>query len=362
MQVGDIVSAPWGRYVVHRVVGTVVLRSLEREGAYIIAPDESYVPTGEKLTTTARAVLVGSGPVPIQTDPVNGCEIGGVGRPDRNESSPQHDQVGGCTLPMGSSGGNLLVEDVDASAGDRGRLEIEKKPTSIPARPTLGGMRPGLPYCVVGANLCIMWRPCFTRSRDEHGSRTAEPHCWFLSSNRDQSLFCPACRVGKPMVVMGPRHRIAPIVAAVAAGDRTRVDELVVAFFASPLSVSSSSVATVEHPASAIPPAGDLVGDGGRPPDVDTSADRSTAPVAVVAKEVTSPGVISPLPSGLRTDDPKAEVGDFGWKQAFVPRDHADWREFYTERAAIFEYLGGIPRPLAEAKARDLAGREPKAA
>lgn len=44
---------------------------------------------------------------------------------------------------------------------------------------------------------------------------------------------------------------------------------------------------------------------------------------------------------------------------AFQPRDRADWEEFFCERAAIFEYLGGHHRSVAEAKARELAGPAP---
>jgi len=384
ISVGDILEAPWGRYAVHRASDVVVLRSLEREGAFIIAPDERYVPTGEKVTAAAAA-QGWSDVAPVPADHANGKSTGGVGRPGRNESSPQHDQVSGTSRPRASSGGNLLVDSVDASNG-AGEVAVAKP---APTRLTLGGMRPGLPYCVVGGELCIMWRPCFTRARDEHGSKIAETHCWFLSSNRDQSLFCHQCRIGKPMTLMGPRRVIAPIIKAIADGDRARVDELVAAFFASP-TAPVESVWAVEHPAPAIPPAGGLssalppsssscsvgadvpspefsgagsLGDGGRPPDVELAAVPPAPAPSVAAKEATGPAVASPLPSGsVRPDDPKDAVADFGWKQVFVPRDHADWLEFFNERAAIFEYLGGVSRPLAEAKARDLAGREPRAA
>ncbi len=41
-------------------------------------------------------------------------------------------------------------------------------------------------------------------------------------------------------------------------------------------------------------------------------------------------------------------------------RDHADWLEFYTERAAIFEFLGGMSREDAEREAMKLAGPAPR--
>lgn len=46
--------------------------------------------------------------------------------------------------------------------------------------------------------------------------------------------------------------------------------------------------------------------------------------------------------------------------EAFRPRDYAEWAEYVTERAAIFEYLGGRPRQVAEALARQLAGPAPR--
>ncbi|MBA2718952.1 MAG: hypothetical protein H0U52_06895 [Chloroflexi bacterium] len=45
---------------------------------------------------------------------------------------------------------------------------------------------------------------------------------------------------------------------------------------------------------------------------------------------------------------------------AFHPRDRADWDEFRRERAAIFEYLGGHPRELAERMALELSGPAPR--
>jgi hypothetical protein len=44
----------------------------------------------------------------------------------------------------------------------------------------------------------------------------------------------------------------------------------------------------------------------------------------------------------------------------FKPRDAVDWKEFYSERAAVFEFLGGHDRAAAELLARELAGDPPK--
>jgi hypothetical protein len=44
----------------------------------------------------------------------------------------------------------------------------------------------------------------------------------------------------------------------------------------------------------------------------------------------------------------------------FMPKGLVDWHEFFTERAAFFEYEAGIPRGEAEIRARALAGPRPK--
>lgn len=74
------------------------------------------------------------------------------------------------------------------------------------------------------------------------------------------------------------------------------------------------------------------------------------------------------LPSGepgayavrTRSDVFDTEAVDFAFECCFKPRDLEDWREFVAERAAIFEYVGGRPRPVAEAMARQLAGPPPR--
>jgi hypothetical protein len=46
--------------------------------------------------------------------------------------------------------------------------------------------------------------------------------------------------------------------------------------------------------------------------------------------------------------------------KSYIVSAVADWSEFLTERAAIFEYLGEMPREAAEQAARELAGARPK--
>src|SRR5688572_15458157 len=59
-------------------------------------------------------------------------------------------------------------------------------------------------------------------------------------------------------------------------------------------------------------------------------------------------------------DNPKEATANFERPERdYVAKDRADWEEFYSERAAIFEYVAGDSRQVAEAKARELAGPRP---
>lgn len=64
-----------------------------------------------------------------------------------------------------------------------------------------------------------------------------------------------------------------------------------------------------------------------------------------------------------RSDVFDTEAVDFVLERAaFKPRDLADWQEFLTERAAMFEFLAEKPRAVAESMARQLAGPPPRGA
>ncbi len=57
----------------------------------------------------------------------------------------------------------------------------------------------------------------------------------------------------------------------------------------------------------------------------------------------------------------KEDVGSFeapAPTRVFATR--AEWLEEFTERAAIFEYLGGLPREMADMMARAEVGNEPR--
>ena len=141
---------------------------------------------------------------------------------------------------------------------------------------TLGGFRPGSAYWVLPLKKQLWWKPCLTRGEG------GDTHCWFLAPTSGGSMYCHTCRVGKPIVYVGPRERVAEVKAALEAGDVARAQAL--AFANAPLN----------------------------------------PPVATV------------------------------WRPAY--RDRADWEEWFNERAAICEYLGGMSREEAERTARELAG------
>lgn len=86
---------------------------------------------------------------------------------------------------------------------------------------------------------------------------------------------------------------------------------------------------------------------------------------AAVAIAAGPPRVLAATPPLLWEDprDSRLDVGSFGFSghdRSFQPKDLADWAEFLAERAAVFEYLGELPRQVAELKARELAGPPPR--
>lgn len=223
---------------------------------------------------------------------------------------------------------------------------------------TLGGHRPGLPLALVAP--ILWWRPCLTRARD-CGTPLTYEHCWFLDLSSSGTFYCWACRIGQPQVVVGPRAQILELRRAITAGDRAYIDELVHRILSRTPACPTVGVGT---PAPAILPAGTSsspsTAHGVRSfaPDGDCPSSESSGPGALghggspreestqllAAKESALPHADTPL---LFT---------------FIPRDLADWREFWTERAAVGEYLGGLTRAEAEVQATVLAGRMPRAA
>lgn len=166
------------------------------------------------------------------------------------------------------------------------------------AETTLGGWRPGIPLGTLPGDGNLRWSPCLTRARDDEGRALAHPHLWWLEAG-PRSLYCPTCRARRPRTVIGSAEMVGAISAALAAADLRRVRELVAA------------------------------------------VDRGVRELAALpAPPPQAPG---PAPA-----------------PRFRPRDETDWLEYYTERAAIAEYVGGQTRLEAEALARRLAGSRPR--
>lgn len=387
--IGDIFAAPWGRYSVHRV-SPIVLRSLERTNAFIVHPGPEYVATGE-------TVLVGSDVVPRPADPENGQARGGVGRPGRLAESI--DVEVDAVSPVSASAHGTAGETVDAAT-----LEPRLRPGSsdiigeavaavlaiaiaTPDRPTLGGIRPG---CSRGGS-APTWIPCLTRARTDTDNPGTWEHCWFLSDGTDGSLFCETCRVGKPRVIVAPEAAVHAIRLALTASDMRLVDLLVQrleraggvdpSHHALTPDVGNSADAGISSLAGdvspppgnltpAIPPSSGSLGHGGGPPVVEPQHPHLVLDGSDAAKAAALPlRADAPPPRG---DDPKAEVGSFDRPpRRFVPKDLADWTEWFNERAAINQYLCAATKAEAERPgrreaserfARELAGPMPRAA
>lgn len=110
-------------------------------------------------------------------------------------------------------------------------------------------------------------------------------------------------------------------------------------------------------------------------------ADESDGAMSVVGDLVEQKGLLDPNPRAKckpgdgeaasrrveqlsETSEPVVSQlgGSVAPDPAFRPRDAEEWREFIAERAAMFEYLNGDTREVAEAKARQLAGPVPRGA
>lgn len=199
------------------------------------------------------------------------------------------------------------------------------------------------------------WRPCLTRSRGEDGQPLTWEHVWFCDVGG--SFYCFECRSTRPRVVVGPEEWIGKIRDALEAGNVRAARELVrvgpdgdveVEDFAPNRAISQSA-----ETAAAVEPrqVSDRAVVGGR---------NAAAGVTGGRDPISTDDAIAGHWTRRRSDVFDVEAIDPVLAQVWSGSDHSDWREFFTERAAIFEHLGGDPRPVAEMKARQLAGPEPR--
>jgi hypothetical protein len=191
VKLGEVYTSPWGRYVVHSEA-PVVLRSLDRAAAFVRDP------------SACDYQLVGSDPVPVQTEPVNGSQTGAARSERRSE----------VRASESLANGHAEQERHQPAPG----IPVQASPHTGPWRPGVNALRAyGLPA----------WRPCLTRARGEAGEVLAGEHVWFLQDDGSGSLYCPTCRASKPRAVMGPKPWIARIRGALKAGDLALAHELV---------------------------------------------------------------------------------------------------------------------------------------
>lgn len=188
---------------------------------------------------------------------------------------------------------------------------------------TLGGFRPGSNYAILPCREQTWWKPCLRRAED-----STDTHAWFLAPTTGGSLLCHACRARAPRVVIGPVDWIAEIGRALEAGDMRTVYRLV----------------------------------DGRATTLDDDGERGSGQPASheTQQGADTPGQRESVAAGNVADPHRAPVGHRSTGPSLSPfRDRVDWLEFFTERAAIFEYLGGHDRQAAERFAHELAGEAP---
>ena len=406
--IGRIYEAPWGRYVGHR---EGVLRSLDSFTAFSIQPHpDDYIDTGEDLDE----------PQPQGTRAAVVARHEGMEAPDgrgRDERiAPLRDAGSAGAQGPGGTQEALLVHERQEESGLQPQAPVVpvQRVVSLPPHTgrnegaqvlTLGGLRPGSVYCIVPGRPQLEWTPCLTRDEAKAG-----PHLWYLASTDEASLYCPRCRPHDA-------ESFVELAAAVAAGKGAEVfTDHPFARMVLRISVKTTrakrwaqtgpegdggpalapeAVIGSERPAVGVT-AGETAIERQEVPGVTAGETAPTGtqytahccPRIVLGHGLHSPqcanyvgegsGLTAPSPAAtdavpsrparsdattlpaLERDDPKAEAGSFEveyWRPRY--RDRADYDEWFTERAAICEYLGGMRRELADRAALKLAGAPP---
>lgn len=207
------------------------------------------------------------------------------------------------------------------------------------------------------------WRPCLTRARGENDQPLVWEHAWFLDVGG--TGYCFTCRASRPRGVFGPEWWIEDIRAAMDRGDQRLVRELVQR---GPVEIEEQDFAPNRAQGNVGRESRDAVtrADSSQVSDLAVVGGRNDAPV------VTAGETPSGLPANAelhgyegqwtrrRTDVFDVDAIDPVYSQVWFGTAANDYDEFVVERAAIFEYLGGIPRPVAEVKARQLGGARPR--
>lgn len=192
------------------------------------------------------------------------------------------------------------------------------------------------------------WRPCLTRARGENDQPLVWEHAWFLDVGG--TGYCFACRGSRPRAVFGPEWWTEEIRAAMERGDQRRVRELV---DSGPTKVDEKEDGDPVLVHRDLKPVNALA------ISVDENSKPSPDSSAVAVMDMDVHGYAGEW-TRRRTDVYDVDAIDPVYAQVWFGTSAREWDEFVVERAAIFEYLGGIPRPVAEVKARQLGGARPR--
>lgn len=214
-------------------------------------------------------------------------------------------------------------------------------PVDAGAHPlTLGGMRPGS----VRAADALAWIPCLTQARVTEGEISwAGPHCYFLQPDGRHSWICPDCPPtlnASQDATTAPTQSVRALglynpvgAVAIVMGKHVTIDELLAPQLRDDWQPGSGQPGPrATHPVADTPSQGESLAAG-------NVADPQPTPVNVTAVGATSSHLCY------------AHLC-YGW----TPRHRWEWLEEVTERAAIFEHLGGLPRAEADRRAHDLVG------
>lgn len=352
---GDLFESPWGRYVFRgrRSGGRIALQAVGDPTTFVTpTPADlaaSYTPAGrveERCLTTAPAP---ASPSPIATEAAPDA-LGAPACPsvppsssgDAPAAAPDGPPPGAPKKPRRSKAAPAPEPEPAPFVRPDwmvGQWWLLPKSPPITPRRTLGALQPGTSIVTLPERETLVWQPCMTGGVDADGKWV--PHCYFIYSSLDISLWCPACRTPRPAAVSGST---APAV---------EVDN------GSPDLAATVEPAPLPSPApdpepAAPPPAPapaplprDLPRDNPREEIADMySRSRATPFSKALAAQLAAPApgpaqrTLAITPADLAAQRRAAEVAE---------RKRLGFdREFWSERAGIREFWGEMPREEAE--------------
>lgn len=307
MRPGDAYQAVWGRYAFLRAydAGHVVLADRDRTNAFVIVahtrigPGRDYEPVGSDKADPVRPTL--------ETG-THGTAQGGTARP------PGMVGQSGAADPLASVGA-----DCPSVSGDE--YEPAGRPGDARLPPqglTLGAVRPGGQIQSIPGIELLSWLPCMTQY-------DGAPHCYFIVSNRWPRFHCNACRpayAAREAIL----DTVAPLMQSVAFDVLRQQVGL----------PAATAPAEPEPPAPAAPTEPITASPSVESPSIDNPAPADGGATFC----------LPPLAPYVR-DQPPWHPGPPLWETVSAKAADA-MREYFGERAAIAEYDGHAPRPVAE--------------